>query len=45
MSLSTHVLDTVAGGPAAGVALELRRGDGEVVAVAATDEDGRALVR
>ena len=40
MSLSTHVLDTVAGRPAAGVALELRR-DGEVVAVAATDEDGR----
>ena len=41
MSLSTHVLDTVAGGPAAGVALELRTGDGEVVAMAATDDDGR----
>jgi 5-hydroxyisourate hydrolase len=40
VSLSTHVLDTVAGRPAAGVALELRRG-GEVVAVAATDDDGR----
>ena len=41
MSLSTHVLDTVAGGPAAGVALELRTGEGEVIAVAATDDDGR----
>ena len=30
MSLSTHVLDTVAGRPAAGVALELRTGEGEV---------------
>jgi 5-hydroxyisourate hydrolase len=40
VSLSTHVLDTVAGRPAAGVALELRRG-GEVVAVAETDDDGR----
>lgn len=40
MSLSTHVLDTVAGRPAAGVALELRR-DGELVATAATDADGR----
>ena len=41
MSLSTHVLDTVAGGPAAGVALELRTGAGQVVAVAETDADGR----
>jgi 5-hydroxyisourate hydrolase len=41
VSLSTHVLDTVAGRPAAGVALELRRGDGELVAEAATDDDGR----
>jgi 5-hydroxyisourate hydrolase len=40
MSLSTHVLDTARGRPAAGVAIELRR-DGEVIA-ATTDEDGRA---
>ena len=40
MSLSTHVLDTVAGRPAAGVALELRR-EGELVAEAVTDADGR----
>jgi 5-hydroxyisourate hydrolase len=40
LSLSTHVLDTVAGRPAAGVAVELRRG-GEVVASAVTDADGR----
>jgi 5-hydroxyisourate hydrolase len=40
VSLSTHVLDSVAGRPAAGVALELRR-EGVVVEVARTDEDGR----
>jgi 5-hydroxyisourate hydrolase len=40
MSLSTHVLDTTHGRPAAGVAIELRRGD-EVLS-ATTDEDGRA---
>jgi 5-hydroxyisourate hydrolase len=40
MSLSTHVLDTVRGRPAAGVAIELRRG-GEVVAAVVTDPDGR----
>jgi 5-hydroxyisourate hydrolase len=40
MSLSTHVLDTVRGRPAAGVAVELRHGD-EVIA-ATTDADGRA---
>jgi len=40
VSLSTHVLDTVAGRPAAGVKLELRR-DGDVVDVATTDGDGR----
>ena len=40
MSLSTHVLDTARGRPAAGVAIELRRGD-EVVS-ATTDADGRA---
>jgi 5-hydroxyisourate hydrolase len=40
MSLSTHVLDTVRGVPAAGVAIELLH-DGEVV-TATTDADGRA---
>jgi 5-hydroxyisourate hydrolase-like protein (transthyretin family) len=40
-SLSTHVLDTAAGKPAAGVRVELTRGD-EAVAVAETDENGRA---
>ena len=40
MSLSTHVLDTARGVPAAGVAIELRHG-GDVVA-AETDADGRA---
>jgi 5-hydroxyisourate hydrolase len=40
MSLSTHVLDTSKGRPAAGVALRLLRGD-EVLFAGATDEDGR----
>ena len=40
-SVSTHVLDTGAGRPAAGVRVELRR-DGVAVAVATTDADGRA---
>jgi 5-hydroxyisourate hydrolase len=40
MSLSTHVLDTAQGVPAAGVAIELRHG-GELVE-ATTNEDGRA---
>ena len=40
MSLSTHVLDTVRGRPAAGVAIELRRGDDVITAT--TDGDGRA---
>ena len=40
-TLSTHVLDTVRGRPAAGVAVELSR-DGEVVASLETDGDGRA---
>jgi 5-hydroxyisourate hydrolase len=41
MSLSTHVLDTVRGRPAAGVAIELLRG-GEPVESVVTDGDGRA---
>jgi 5-hydroxyisourate hydrolase len=40
LSLSTHVLDTARGRPAAGVAIVLRRA-GDVVASAATDGDGR----
>ena len=40
-SLSTHVLDTSAGRPAAGVTVELRR-SGHTVAAAETDGDGRA---
>jgi 5-hydroxyisourate hydrolase len=40
MSLSTHVLDTARGRPAAGVAIELRHGDELVTAT--TDADGRA---
>jgi 5-hydroxyisourate hydrolase len=40
-SLSTHVLDTAAGGPTAGVTVELLHGD-ELVAQAETDADGRA---
>jgi 5-hydroxyisourate hydrolase len=39
-SLSTHVLDTGQGRPAAGVEVELWRGD-ERVASATTDADGR----
>jgi 5-hydroxyisourate hydrolase len=40
-SLSTHVLDTGAGRPAAGVRVELSRDD-DVLASAETDADGRA---
>jgi 5-hydroxyisourate hydrolase len=40
-SLSTHVLDTGAGRPAAGVIVELSR-DAAVVATTQTDADGRA---
>ncbi len=40
ISLSTHVLDTGAGRPAAGVKVELLRGE-EVVAASQTDADGR----
>ncbi len=39
-SLSTHVLDTTTGRPAAGVAVVLER-DGAVIASATTDADGR----
>ena len=40
ISLSTHVLDTGAGRPATGVAVEVRH-EGSVVAAAQTDGDGR----
>ena len=40
-TLSTHVLDTVKGRPAADVAVELRR-EGALVASMRTDDDGRA---
>jgi 5-hydroxyisourate hydrolase len=42
VSLSTHVLDTGAGRPAAGVQVEVLR-DGERVAAARTDDDGRIV--
>ncbi len=38
--ISTHVLDTANGGPAAGVRVELFRGE-EPIASAETDADGR----
>ena len=38
--ISTHVLDTASGRPAAGVRIELFRGE-ELVASAKTDADGR----
>jgi 5-hydroxyisourate hydrolase len=40
ISISTHVLDTGAGTPAAGVIVELLR-EGEPAATAVTDADGR----
>lgn len=43
VSLSTHVLDTAAGRPAAGVAVELLRAADPIAAVQ-TDADGRARV-
>ena len=40
MTISTHVLDTEQGRPAAGVRVELYRGD-ELVGTGETDDDGR----
>jgi 5-hydroxyisourate hydrolase len=40
MSLSTHVLDTTHGRPAAGIALSLTRGD-DILFRGTTDADGR----
>ncbi|WP_283133751.1 hydroxyisourate hydrolase [Rhizohabitans arisaemae] len=41
MSLSTHVLDTAKGRPAAGVRVRVERADGAVLAEGVTDGDGR----
>jgi 5-hydroxyisourate hydrolase len=40
-AITTHVLDTARGRPAAGVAIVLERADGERVGAGATDADGR----
>ena len=40
-TLSTHVLDTAAGRPAAGVAVRLESRDGDVLDQGVTDDDGR----
>jgi 5-hydroxyisourate hydrolase len=43
MSVSTHVLDSVAGRPAAGIAVRLFAGN-ELLAEGVTDADGRCLL-
>ena len=40
-TLSTHVLDTAAGRPAAGIAVRLETRDGDVLDSGTTDDDGR----
>lgn len=40
--ITTHVLDTASGRPAAGVPVRLERRTGELIAEAVTDADGRA---
>ena len=40
-AVTTHVLDTALGRPAAGVPVALQRDDGSVLAKATTDDDGR----
>lgn len=40
-TLSTHVLDTAAGRPAAGIPVTLLDAEGQVRAEATTDDDGR----
>jgi 5-hydroxyisourate hydrolase len=40
-TLSTHVLDTATGSPAAGVAVRLESRDGDVLDQGVTDGDGR----
>jgi 5-hydroxyisourate hydrolase len=46
MSISTHVLDTALGRPAAGIGVRLERESGSwtAVATAVTDSDGRAVL-
>lgn len=44
ISLSTHVLDTTHGCPAAGVRLRLLTGEGALIREAMTDHDGRCAV-
>ena len=41
MTLSTHVLDTEHGRPAAGIKVDLYRADGTLAGEGVTDEDGR----
>ena len=41
MTISTHVLDTERGRPAAGVRVELYNADGDLIGDGATDGDGR----
>jgi 5-hydroxyisourate hydrolase len=41
VTVSTHVLDTVRGCPAAGVGVRLERSDGTLLAAGVTDHDGR----
>ena len=41
MSISTHVLDTERGRPAAGVQIELYGADGALAGKGTTDDDGR----
>jgi 5-hydroxyisourate hydrolase len=40
--LTTHILNTTSGTPAAGVAVTLRDASGDTIATAVTDADGRA---
>jgi 5-hydroxyisourate hydrolase len=41
MTISTHVLDTERGRPAAGVQIELFTAEGELAGTGVTDDDGR----
>jgi 5-hydroxyisourate hydrolase len=41
MTISTHVIDTERGRPAAGVQIELYASDGALVGKGTTDDDGR----
>jgi 5-hydroxyisourate hydrolase len=41
MSISTHVLDAVAGAPASGMSVRLERADGALVGTGRTNRDGR----